>query len=175
MVRHYALKPKASIRPYLLKCSLRELFGLLSTWIFNFQQVRMYGSLRFKGIVSDHGSTALAVTYIGYGFKNPTNLGLWTKDATYTNDWYTLRRVDGLTDTTKRILSPVTWYTSKGKFDSAYVLHVICVSLKMGSLSMLSCVSVAHYSQGASGCWRLWTTKVLVPTNWWYFLRDQVS
>ncbi len=40
-----------------------------------FQQVRTYGSLRFKGIVSDHGSTALAVTYIGYGFKNPTNLG----------------------------------------------------------------------------------------------------
>ncbi len=35
----------------------------------------MYGSLRFKGIVWDHGSTALAVTYIGYGFKNPTNLG----------------------------------------------------------------------------------------------------
>ncbi len=27
-------------------------------------------------MVSDHGSTALAVTYIGYGFKNPTNLGL---------------------------------------------------------------------------------------------------
>ncbi len=26
--------------------------------------------------MSDHGSTALAVTYIGYGFKNPTNLGL---------------------------------------------------------------------------------------------------
>ncbi len=41
-----------------------------------FQQVRTYGSLRFKGIVSDHGSTALAVTYIGYGFKNLTNLGL---------------------------------------------------------------------------------------------------
>ncbi len=33
MVRHYALKPKASIRLYLLKRSLRELFGLLSTWI----------------------------------------------------------------------------------------------------------------------------------------------
>ncbi len=30
----------------------------------------------FKGIVSDHGSTALAVTYIGYGIKIPTNLGL---------------------------------------------------------------------------------------------------
>ncbi len=29
----------------------------------------MYGSLRFKGIVSDHGSTALAVIYIGYGIK----------------------------------------------------------------------------------------------------------
>ncbi len=41
-----------------------------------FQQVRTYGSLRYKGIVSDHGSTALAVAYIGYGFKNPTNLGL---------------------------------------------------------------------------------------------------
>ncbi len=41
-----------------------------------FQQVRTYGRLRFKGIVSDHGSTALAATYIGYGFKNPTNLGL---------------------------------------------------------------------------------------------------
>ncbi len=68
MVRHYALKPKASIRPYLLKRSLRELFGLLSR------------SLRFKGIVSDHRSTALAVTYIGYGFKNPTNLGFLTLD-----------------------------------------------------------------------------------------------
>ncbi len=41
-----------------------------------FQQVRTYGSLRFKGTVSDHGSTALAVTYIGYGVKTPTNLGL---------------------------------------------------------------------------------------------------
>ncbi len=92
MVRHYALKPNASIRPYLLKRSLRELFGLLSTWILYtnprgqkskelskraFQQVWTYGSLRFKGIVSDHGSTTLAVTYIGYGFKNPTNLGLY--------------------------------------------------------------------------------------------------
>ncbi len=99
MVRHYALKPKASIRPYLLKRSLRELFGLLFTWICiqthnlytnprgqkskelskrAFQQVRTYGSLGFKGIVSDHRSTALAVTYIGYGFKNPTNLGLFS-------------------------------------------------------------------------------------------------
>ncbi len=79
MVRHYALKPKASKRPYLLKRSFRELFGHLSTWICiqtHFQQVRTYGSLRIKGIVSHHGSTALAVTYIGYGFKNPTNLGL---------------------------------------------------------------------------------------------------
>ncbi len=50
-----------------------------------FQQVRTYGSLRFKGIValvSDHGSTALAVTYIGYGFKNPTNLGLLCAERT---------------------------------------------------------------------------------------------
>ena len=41
-----------------------------------FQQERTYGSFWFKGIVSDHGSTALGVTYIGYGVKTPTNLGL---------------------------------------------------------------------------------------------------
>ncbi len=47
-----------------------------------FQQARTYGSLRFKGIVYNvyivyHGSTALAVlTYIGFGIKIPTNLGL---------------------------------------------------------------------------------------------------
>ncbi len=29
----------------------------------------MYGSLRFKGIVSDHESTALAVIHIGFGIK----------------------------------------------------------------------------------------------------------
>ncbi len=36
----------------------------------------MHGRLGFKGIVSDRGSTALAVTYIGFGIKIPTNLGL---------------------------------------------------------------------------------------------------
>ena len=36
----------------------------------------MYGSLGFKGIVSNYGSTALVVTYIGFGIKIPTNLGL---------------------------------------------------------------------------------------------------
>ncbi len=41
-----------------------------------FQQVQTYGSLRFKGIVSDHRSTVLAVTYIGFGIYIPTNLGL---------------------------------------------------------------------------------------------------
>ncbi len=41
-----------------------------------FQQVQTYGSLRFKAIVSDHGSTSLAAMYIGFGSKIPTNLGL---------------------------------------------------------------------------------------------------
>ncbi len=71
MVRHYALKPKASICPYTNPRGQKS--KELSKRAF--QQVRTYGSLRFKGIVSDHGSTVLAVTYIGYGFKNPTNLG----------------------------------------------------------------------------------------------------
>ena len=31
---------------------------------------------RFNGIVLDHGSTALAVTYMGFGIKIPINLGL---------------------------------------------------------------------------------------------------
>ncbi len=61
MVQHYALKPKASIRPYLLKTLYKSMWTEVQ---------------RFKGIVSDHGSTALAVTYIGYGIKIPTNLGL---------------------------------------------------------------------------------------------------
>ncbi len=47
----------------------------------------MYGSHRFKGIVPDHGSTALAVTYIGYQIKIPTNLGLSTGSHLRLSTW----------------------------------------------------------------------------------------
>ncbi len=54
------------------KHSLREISEVQES----FQQVWTYGSLRFKGIVSDHGSTALSAIYIGYEIKITTNLGL---------------------------------------------------------------------------------------------------
>ncbi len=75
MVRHYALW-------ICIVCLYTNPRGQKSKELSKraFQQVRTYGSLRFKGIVSDHRSTALAVTYIGYGFKNPTNLGFLTLD-----------------------------------------------------------------------------------------------
>ena len=46
----------------------------LSKSIFN--RYAMYGSHRFKGIASDHKSTASAVTHIGFEVKVPTSLGL---------------------------------------------------------------------------------------------------
>ncbi len=42
-----------------------------------FQQIRERMEAIAKGIVSDHWSTVIqTVTYIGFGFKNPANLGL---------------------------------------------------------------------------------------------------
>ncbi len=61
MVRHYALKPKASTHPYLLKTLAPRPDSSVGEC---FQQVRTYGSLRVKGIVSEDWLTALAVTYI---------------------------------------------------------------------------------------------------------------
>ncbi len=61
LARQYARKPKVS--------SLREFFN----------RYGMYGSLRFKGIVSDlYRYIALAITCIGFGIKIPTNLGFRT-------------------------------------------------------------------------------------------------
>ncbi len=69
MVQHYALKPKGShtsvpVENTLLESSLNpsprgfvcpfEKLEKLSKRVF--QQGQTYGSLRFKGIVSDHGS-----------------------------------------------------------------------------------------------------------------------
>ena len=55
--------------------SLRDLSGQKSLLIISefFIRYRTYGNLRFKGVVSDHRSTASAVAYIGFGIKIPNN------------------------------------------------------------------------------------------------------
>ncbi len=55
LIMGYALKPKASIRPYLFKTlSKRALWTSVHVDLYT---------------VLDQGSTALAITYIGYGVK----------------------------------------------------------------------------------------------------------
>ena len=74
------------------KICLKELSVPQSMWILKLS--KRYGNLRFKGIVSDYGSTALALTYIGFGIKIPTNLGFWnvTKWGTLNHDLTMTRR-----------------------------------------------------------------------------------
>ncbi len=73
LVRHYALKYGFHTFPNLLK----NLLGR-GTWLCIKTIV--------KGIVSDHWSTAIKTgTIIGFGFKNPANLGLNMRGVSFWN------------------------------------------------------------------------------------------
>ena len=77
----------ASIRSQICCKSLREACGFVyvtkpcASLKEVFQQIRERMESIVKGIVSDHWSTVIqTVTYIGFGFKNPANLGLLTSE-----------------------------------------------------------------------------------------------